>query len=128
MTERVHIYDTTLRDGMQREGISLSVGEKLQVAHLLDQLGCSYIEAGFPASNPKDCELFEQLEREYAHDRARRGVRHDAPPRTCAPRRRGAARAGRLLRAGDHARRQDLGPPPRQGRARHPRREPRDDR
>ena len=41
MAERVHIYDTTLRDGMQREGISLSVGEKLQVAHLLDQLGCA---------------------------------------------------------------------------------------
>src|SRR3954449_5128237 len=64
MAERVLIYDTTLRDGMQREGISLSVSEKLQVAHLLDQLGCSYIEGGFPASNPKDWELFEQLERE----------------------------------------------------------------
>jgi 2-isopropylmalate synthase len=64
MAERVLIYDTTLRDGMQREGISLSVGEKLQVAHLLDQLGCAYIEGGFPASNPKDWELFEQLERE----------------------------------------------------------------
>ena len=64
MAERVHIYDTTLRDGMQREGISLSVSEKLQVAHLLDRLGCGYIEAGFPASNPKDWELFEQLEQE----------------------------------------------------------------
>ena len=64
MAEPVHIYDTTLRDGMQREGISLSVSEKLQVAHLLDRLGCAYIEAGFPASNPKDWELFEQLEQE----------------------------------------------------------------
>ncbi len=64
MADAVHIYDTTLRDGMQREGISLSVSEKLQVAHLLDRLGCAYIEAGFPASNPKDWELFEQLEQE----------------------------------------------------------------
>ncbi len=64
MAERVRIYDTTLRDGMQREGISLSVSEKLQIAHLLDRLGCDYIEAGFPASNPKDWELFERLEHE----------------------------------------------------------------
>ena len=62
----VRIYDTTLRDGVQREGISLSVGEKLQVAHLLDRLGCAYIEAGFPASNPKDCRAVRALERESA--------------------------------------------------------------
>jgi 2-isopropylmalate synthase len=64
MTGTVRIYDTTLRDGMQREGISLSVSEKLQVAHLLDRLGVDLIEAGFPASNPKDQELFERLEHE----------------------------------------------------------------
>jgi 2-isopropylmalate synthase len=61
MAEAVRIYDTTLRDGMQREGISLSVSEKLQVAQLLDRLGVAYIEAGFPASNPKDSELFDRL-------------------------------------------------------------------
>jgi 2-isopropylmalate synthase len=64
MGEAVKIYDTTLRDGMQMEGISLSVPEKLQVALLLDRLGVTYIEAGFPASNPKDSELFERLESE----------------------------------------------------------------
>jgi 2-isopropylmalate synthase len=57
----VRIYDTTLRDGMQREGISLSVQEKLQVAQLLDRLGAHVIEAGFPASNPKDAEFFARL-------------------------------------------------------------------
>src|SRR3954452_20350797 len=56
------IYDTTLRDGMQGEGMSLSAEEKLRVAHLLDDLGIPMIEAGFPASNPKEAELFELLE------------------------------------------------------------------
>src|SRR3954467_12850073 len=58
------IYDTTLRDGMQGEGMSLSAEEKLRVAHLLDDLGIPMIEAGFPASNPKEAELFELLARE----------------------------------------------------------------
>jgi 2-isopropylmalate synthase len=58
------IYDTTLRDGMQGEGMSLSAEEKLRVAHLLDDLGVPMIEAGFPASNPKEAELFELLARE----------------------------------------------------------------
>jgi 2-isopropylmalate synthase len=60
----IRIFDTTLRDGMQREGISLSVSEKLQVAHLVDRLGVHFLEAGFPASNPKDAELFARLEEE----------------------------------------------------------------
>jgi 2-isopropylmalate synthase len=58
------IYDTTLRDGMQGEGMSLSAEEKLRVAHLLDDLGVPMIEAGFPASNPKEAELFELLAQE----------------------------------------------------------------
>ena len=61
---RVVVYDTTLRDGMQGEGMSLSVEEKLRVAHLLDGLGVAMVEAGFPASNPKESELFELLARE----------------------------------------------------------------
>ena len=61
---QVRIFDTTLRDGMQREGVSLSVSEKIRIAHLLDGLGVSYLEAGFPASNPKDIELFERLAEE----------------------------------------------------------------
>jgi 2-isopropylmalate synthase len=55
------IYDTTLRDGMQGEGMSLSAEEKVRVAHVLDDLGIPFIEAGFPASNPKEAELFERL-------------------------------------------------------------------
>ncbi len=60
----IELYDTTLRDGMQGEGMSLSVGEKVRVAHRLDELGIDVIEAGFPASNPKELELFGLLERE----------------------------------------------------------------
>jgi 2-isopropylmalate synthase len=61
---RIELYDTTLRDGMQGEGMSLSAQEKLRVAHRLDELGIDLIEAGFPGSNPKELELFELLSRE----------------------------------------------------------------
>ena len=54
----VALYDTTLRDGTQREGLSLSVGDKLRIAVRLDRLGVAFIEAGWPGSNPKDAELF----------------------------------------------------------------------
>jgi 2-isopropylmalate synthase len=64
VTERVFIYDTTLRDGMQGEGMSLSVEEKLRVAHAIDDLGWHFIEAGFLSSNPKDAEFFRLLEQE----------------------------------------------------------------
>jgi 2-isopropylmalate synthase len=61
---RVTVYDCTLRDGMQGEGMSLSAEEKVRVAHVLDELGVPLIEAGFPASNPKEAELFSLLARE----------------------------------------------------------------
>jgi len=61
---KVELYDTTLRDGMQGEGMSLSAAEKLRVAHRLDELGIDLIEAGFPSSNPKELELFGLLARE----------------------------------------------------------------
>jgi 2-isopropylmalate synthase len=54
----VDVYDTTLRDGTQREGISLSVTDKLRIARRLDALGVAFIEAGWPGSNPKDAEFF----------------------------------------------------------------------
>jgi 2-isopropylmalate synthase len=54
----IQIYDTTLRDGTQREGISLSCADKLRIACWLDELGVSYIEGGWPGSNPKDAEFF----------------------------------------------------------------------
>jgi 2-isopropylmalate synthase len=59
--EQVKLYDTTLRDGMGGKGMSLSVGEKLNVVRALDGLGVHFVEAGFPSSNPKEVELFEQL-------------------------------------------------------------------
>src|SRR5687767_1671524 len=61
---QVHLYDTTLRDGMQGEGMSLSADEKLRVAHALDGLGVHLIEAGFPSSNPKEEALFALLAEE----------------------------------------------------------------
>jgi 2-isopropylmalate synthase len=64
VTQQVQIYDTTLRDGMGGEGMSLSVDEKLRVAHAIDGLGVQFIEAGFPSSNPKEAEVFKLLERE----------------------------------------------------------------
>jgi 2-isopropylmalate synthase len=57
----VTLYDTTLRDGTQREGLSLSVDDKLRIVMRLDDLGVHYIEGGFPASNPKDIEFFERV-------------------------------------------------------------------
>jgi 2-isopropylmalate synthase len=56
----VTIYDTTLRDGTQREGMSLSVEDKLRIVQRLDDLGVQYIEGGYPGSNPKDAEFFER--------------------------------------------------------------------
>jgi 2-isopropylmalate synthase len=57
--KKVEIYDTTLRDGAQAEGISFSVADKVKIAHRLDEFGLSYIEGGWPGSNPKDEEFFE---------------------------------------------------------------------
>ncbi|MDO8737085.1 MAG: citramalate synthase [Thermoleophilia bacterium] len=61
MSKRIEIYDTTLRDGMQREGMSVSVDEKVQIALRLDRLGVHYIEGGFPGSNPKDVEFYQKM-------------------------------------------------------------------
>jgi 2-isopropylmalate synthase len=85
---RIELYDTTLRDGMQGEGMSLSAQEKVRVAHRLDELGIDLIEAGFPSSNPKELELFELLSGEsFRHAQIaafgmtrRRGTRADADP------------------------------------------------
>jgi 2-isopropylmalate synthase len=60
----IELYDATLRDGMQGPGLTLSAGEKVRVARKLDELGIHLIEAGFPASNPKELELFELLAQE----------------------------------------------------------------
>jgi 2-isopropylmalate synthase len=58
------IYDTTLRDGSQREGLSLSLEDKLRIARQLDRLGVPFIEGGWPGANPKDVQFFWQLQEE----------------------------------------------------------------
>ncbi len=60
MAAPIELYDTTLRDGTQMEGISLSAADKLKIARKLDELGVHYIEGGWPGSNPKDAEFFAQ--------------------------------------------------------------------
>ena len=59
----VQLYDTTLRDGAQSEGISFSVVDKLNIARKLDELGIHFIEGGWPGSNPKDVEFFDRAQR-----------------------------------------------------------------
>jgi 2-isopropylmalate synthase len=58
--EKIKLYDTTLRDGMQAEGVSFSLEDKLSIAARLDELGLDYIEGGFAASNPKEMQFFEK--------------------------------------------------------------------
>ena len=60
-TDRVQLYDTTLRDGSQMEGISLSVADKVRITQKLDELGIEWIEGGFPGSNPRDAAFFQHL-------------------------------------------------------------------
>jgi 2-isopropylmalate synthase len=67
----VEIYDTTLRDGAQLEGISLTVADKLRIAEQLDRLGVHYIEGGWPGSNPKDEEFFARARTELNLERSR---------------------------------------------------------
>ncbi|MBD0355304.1 MAG: citramalate synthase [Rubrobacteraceae bacterium] len=88
----IKLFDTTLRDGTQREGVSLTAEDKARIARELDSLGLNYIEAGFPASNPKDLEFFEGFDaselrraRLVAFTRARRpgGTAKDDVAVTC---------------------------------------------
>ncbi len=66
----VDIFDTTLRDGSQQEGLSLTVDDKLRVAEQLDHLGVTFIEGGWPGANPKDAEFFARAPKELRLDRA----------------------------------------------------------
>ena len=70
LPEAVEIYDTTLRDGAQLEGISLTVDDKLRIADELDELGVHFIEGGWPGANPKDIEFFERVGRELRLERS----------------------------------------------------------
>ncbi|MBD2392706.1 citramalate synthase [Cyanobacterium aponinum FACHB-4101] len=59
--KKIWLYDTTLRDGAQREGISLSLTDKIKIVHKLDEMGIPFIEGGWPGANPKDVQFFWQL-------------------------------------------------------------------
>ena len=61
---KIDIFDTTLRDGFQQEGISPSVKDKLEIAKLLDNLGVSFIEGGWPGASPKEEEFFKKAKSE----------------------------------------------------------------
>ena len=77
---QVLLYDTTLRDGMQGQGMSLSAQEKVRVVRKLDELGIHFIEAGFPGSNPKELELFDVM----VHRTKMRSLDAASPPASTA--------------------------------------------
>ena len=60
MTEKIYIFDTTLRDGAQTQGVDFSIDDKLKIANALDKLGVDYIEGGWPGANPTDTEFFQK--------------------------------------------------------------------
>ena len=59
--DRLYLFDTTLRDGQQTQGVQFSTAEKLQIAASLEALGVDYIEGGWPGANPTDSEFFAQV-------------------------------------------------------------------
>jgi 2-isopropylmalate synthase len=90
MARLIRIYDTTLRDGTQGEGVSFSMEDKVRLAQRLDALGVHYIEGGWPGSNPKDMRFFRRiLDVPLKHARvaalARPGGRHLRRGRTRPP-------------------------------------------
>ena len=122
MTSTFDVYDTTLRDGAQQEGLNLSVADKLAIARQIDGLGVGYIEGGWPGANPKDTEFFRRAREELHLENAtlaafgatrRAGVRgRGRPARGGAARQRRVggdaggevARPARRARAAHHAR------------------------
>src|SRR5262249_31671258 len=82
---RIRIYDTTLRDGSQGEGINFSLQDKLLLTRRLDELGIDFIEGGYPLSNPKDFEYFQQVRQ--------LPLRQPRIVACCMPRRKGIAAA-----------------------------------
>lgn len=67
MKPKIKLYDTTLRDGAQTEGVSFSIQDKLKITELLDEFGMHYIEGGWPGSNPKDSEYFKIMKKKKLH-------------------------------------------------------------
>ena len=58
--EKIYIFDTTLRDGAQTQGVDFSIDDKLKITRALDELGVDYIEGGWPGANPTDTEFFQK--------------------------------------------------------------------
>ena len=125
---RIAIYDTTLRDGSQGEGVNFSLQDKLLITRRLDELGVDFIEGGYPLSNPKDFEYFQEVRKLPLKHAQRRRLRHDAPQERPARGRHLPQGAARCAGAGRHHRRQDLGPARARGARHHARREPAHDR
>ncbi len=110
--ERVEIYDTTLRDGSQLEGISLTVDDKLRIAEQLDWLGVDFIEAGWPGANPKDDEFFARAPTRAVARHVHAGrVRVDPPGQGQGRLRRHAAQPARREHVDGVHRRQVVGLP-----------------
>src|SRR6185295_1319866 len=108
MTDQAfHVYDTTLRDGAQQEGLNLSVADKLTIARELDGLGVGYIEGGWPGANPKDTEFFRPARQRRVGGHAGGQVARPARRARAAHHARGEPRDG-----GGHG-----APPPRGGAA-----------
>ena len=66
LDDQFHVYDTTLRDGAQQEGLNLTVADKLVIARHLDRLGVGFIEGGWPGAIPKDTEFFRRAQTELS--------------------------------------------------------------
>ena len=108
---RIQIYDTTLRDGSQGEGVNFSLQDKLLITQRLDELGFDFVEGGYPLSNEKDAQFFQACSAAEAAARPRLRLRHDPPQRRPARPRPRHESAARFRRQNDHDRRQDLGFP-----------------
>ena len=90
--ERLYLFDTTLRDGAQTNGVDFTLADKIAIARMLDELGVDYVEAGYPGANPTDTSFF--AERRPAAGKNHR-VRHDAAARSLDVERSGPGRAAR---------------------------------
>ncbi|GAB6136212.1 hypothetical protein JCM16307_17610 [Thermococcus prieurii] len=125
--KKVELYDTTLRDGSQMEGISFSLEDKLRITEKLDEFGIHYIEGGWPGSNPKDIEYFRavgdlslenaRIASLWKHETAEAKARGRPEPQ----------RPRRLRGRDSYDIRQELGPARQGGPEDDPREQPRDD-
>ncbi len=104
MKERLYLFDTTLRDGQQTQGVQFSTAEKRQIAAALDALGIDYIEGGWPGANPTDSDFFASAPADAGHDDR---LRDDQAGRALGRERRRAGGGGQCRDAGGLPRRQD---------------------